>query len=236
MLSTRESALLSFAGAFAIAIALHGADLGHVPWAINRAAGLAAYATLATSVILGLLISTKAADGLVPRALVFEMHQFLSVMALVLVAVHVGVLLFDRFLGMGPVALVVPFASPYEPLLMGLGVIAAWLAAITTGSFWMRARIGYRTWRRLHYVTFLCFIMALWHGIAAGTDTGLAPVYWMYVLSGAAIAGLLTVRIGESVLKRSRTVARVPSHSAAGNSSTARPAAGLRKAVEHGRR
>ncbi len=61
MLSTRETALLAFAGAFAVAVALQGADLGHVPWAINRASGLAAYAALAGSVILGLLISTRAA-------------------------------------------------------------------------------------------------------------------------------------------------------------------------------
>jgi len=217
MLSTRETTILAFAASFAIALVLHSSELGHVPWAINRASGLAAYFALAMSTIFGLAISTKASDGLLARALVFELHQFLSVMALVLIAVHIGVLLFDGFLGFGVASLLVPFVAQHETWLMGLGVLSAWMAAITTGSFWVRSRIGYRTWRRLHFLTFACYVTALWHGVAAGTDTTLPLVYWMYVLTGAAVAGLLTLRIGEAVLKHRQPSRRVSAKRAGGS-------------------
>ncbi len=183
--------LASFLGAFA----LQGADLGHIPWAVSRASGLVAFAVLSASVIMGLLISTKASDGLLSRPFVFDMHQFLSVASLVLIGVHAGSLLFDGFLGFTSLGVLVPFVSPYRPVAISVGIIAAWLCAITTASFWMRARIGQKRWRTLHYATFLAYAGGLWHGLAAGTDTQLPLVYWGYILSLAVVTALTVLRV-----------------------------------------
>jgi hypothetical protein len=139
-----------FAASFLGALALRSADLGTVPWAVSRASGLAAFAVLSLSVIMGLLISTKASDGLLSRPFVFEMHQFLAVASLALIGVHAGSLLFDGFLHFTSLSLLVPFLSPYRPVAVGAGVIAGWLVAITTASFWLRSRIGTKRWRTLH--------------------------------------------------------------------------------------
>lgn len=195
MSSSRQSLLLILAASFISGIALRSTDLGQLPWAVSRASGIAAFAVLSLAMVMGLLVSTKAGDGLFSRPFAFEMHQFLSVVSLVLMAVHAGSLLFDGFLHFTSLSLVVPFIAPYRPFAVGLGVIAAWLAAITTASFWFRSRIGQKRWRTLHYATFLAYIGALWHGIAAGTDTQLAPVYWMYILSVASVSSLLMLRI-----------------------------------------
>lgn len=176
-------------------VALQGADLGTIPWAVSRASGLAAFAVLTASMVMGLSISTKASDGVLSRPFVFDMHQFLAVASLALIAVHAGSLLFDGFLQFSSLSLVVPFIAPYRPLAVGVGVIAAWLAAITTASFWMRSRIGQKRWRTLHYLTFLAYIAALGHGVYSGTDTQLPFVYWGYVTSAAAVTALLTLRI-----------------------------------------
>lgn len=183
--------LASFLGAFA----LQGADLGHIPWAVSRASGLAAFAVLSASVIMGLFISTKASDGILSRPFVFDMHQFRSVAALVLIGVHAGSLLFDGFLNFTSFGVLVPFVSPYRPVAVGVGIIAAWLCAITTASFWMRGRIGQKRWRTLHYVTFLAYAGGLWHGLAAGTDTQLPLVYWGYIVSLAAVTALTVLRV-----------------------------------------
>lgn len=177
------------------ALAMQAVDLGHVPWALNRASGLVAFALLSLSVITGLLISTKSSDGFMSRPFVFEMHQFLSVLSVVLIGVHMASLLFDEYLGFTALELVVPFLSPYQPVAMGVGVVGAWLCAITLASFWMRAQIGQKAWRMLHYATFAGYGASLWHGIAAGTDTRMAVVYWMYIGSLAVVAGLTTMRI-----------------------------------------
>lgn len=195
MSGSRLVMVIFFAAAFLGALALRGADAGAVPWAVSRASGLAAFAVLSASVIMGLLISTKASDGLLSRPFVFDMHQFLSVASLALIGVHAGSLLFDGFLHFTSLSLIVPFLSPYRPLAVGAGVIAGWLAAIVTASFWFRARIGAKRWRTLHYVTFLAYFAALGHGIFAGTDTQLPAVYWGYVVSVAAVTALTTLRI-----------------------------------------
>lgn len=206
--------LASFLGAFA----LQGADLGHIPWAVSRASGLAAFAVLSASVIMGLLISTKASDGMLSRPFVFEMHQFLSVASIVLIGVHAGSLLFDGFLNFTSLGVIVPFVSPYQPVAIGVGIISAWLCAITTASFWMRSRIGQKRWRTLHYVTFLAYAGSLWHGIAAGTDTQLPLVYWGYIFSLAAVTALTVLRVsGYKKVTRRAAPAR-PSTPAASSS------------------
>lgn len=176
-------------------VTLHSADLGSGPWAISRASGLASFVVLSASVVLGLLISTKAGDGIVSRSFAFEMHQFLAITSLTLIAVHAGSLLFDGFLHLTVRDLAIPFTSPYRPVAVGLGVIAAWLAAFTTASFWMRLQIGQKRWRRLHLVTFVAYFAGLGHGLFAGTDTSVGAMYWMYVVSAAFVLALTTLRI-----------------------------------------
>ncbi len=195
MTSSRAMLLSFFVASFLGALALQGVDLGTVPWAVSRASGLAAFAVLTASVVMGLLITTKASDGVLSRPFVFEMHQFLAVVSLALIAVHAGSLLFDGFFRFTALSLVVPLVGPYEPLAVGAGVVAGWLAAITTASFWMRSRIGVKRWRKLHYLTFLAYFAALGHAAFAGTDTELAPVYWGYVTSAGAVLALTTLRI-----------------------------------------
>ena len=68
-----------------------------------------------------------------------------------------------------------------------------------------------KTWRRFHYVAFAAYAMGLWHGVMAGTDTQIPAVHWMYVLSAAAVAALLTFRVGEALRGWLRCLVRVES-------------------------
>src|SRR4029450_5681265 len=72
----------------------------------------------------------------------------------------------------GPTALVVPGIAPYRPVSTAFGVVAAELAALIVLSFRVRAKIGAKAWRRLHWATFAIFLAATVHGLGAGTDTG----------------------------------------------------------------
>ena len=207
---------------FLSALALRMTELGAMPWYLSRAAGLTSFAALSASVILGLLLSNRNNPRWLKKPLVFEMHQFLSVLAVVLVAVHVASLMFDRQVAFTPVQLLVPFAAPYQRFWVGVGVLAAWLVTAITASFWMKKRIGHRAWRMLHMGSFAGYLMAFGHGIAAGTDTGLAPVYWMYALSAASVAALTVLRIGQrhATARRPVTARARAAHQAATASST----------------
>ena len=179
-------------------LALNAGDPGTLPWMLSRVSGVIAFVLLSASVVFGLLVSTKAADGVLSRPLVFNIHQFLSVLTLTFLGIHAGSLLFDGFLHFGPLSLLVPFASPYKPLWVALGTIAAWTTALVTASFWMRGRIGQKRWRKLHYASFGAYLLSLVHGVTAGTDTTVPLVSFIYLISLALVAGLLTYRIAAS--------------------------------------
>lgn len=193
--------LASFLGGAALA----GGDGGQFPWFLSRAPGIAAFVALSASIVLGLMVTTKAAEPKVPRAFSFEIHGFLSMLSLTLVGVHGGALLFDSWFQFTPLHLVVPLIAPYAALWTGLGVVAMWRMAIVSGSFWMTRRIGYRNWRRLHYVSFFVHIVSFVHGVTAGTDTAAPLVYGMYALSGTTVAMLFVLRL---TLSRSQPPAR----------------------------
>ena len=173
-LSTFSWMLAVFAAFMALSVLLQGVNVGHTPWYISRASGLVAFALLSGSVILGLMLSTKSQSPAIPKAMAFELHQFLAFLGLAFIGIHAGSLLFDGFLHFTPAGLLVPFASPYRPMATGAGVIAAWAAALVTASFWARKRIGYATWRRFHYLSFGAYVLALVHGITAGSS-GTSP-------------------------------------------------------------
>ena len=187
--------ILAIVAAMTGGMALRLGDTGHAAWFISRASGLAAFGLLSGAMIFGLLISSKAADGSMSRLTVFTVHQFLSVLSLAFVAVHGGSLLFDGFFHFSVFDLVVPFVAPYSPIMVGLGVISAWLAAAVTGSFWARKWIGQKAWRKLHFASFVAYLVSFVHGISAGTDSALLPVSMMYAISLTTVLALLLYRI-----------------------------------------
>lgn len=139
-------------------------------WLLARASGMTAYALLTASVLAGLVLKARPLRSLKPAA-VTDTHRFLALLALGAVALHGATLLLDRTIHLTPVALVVPGASPYRSLPVGIGMLAAELMLVVYASFSLRKRIGPRNWRRLHWTTYAIFAAATAHGLSSGTDT-----------------------------------------------------------------
>jgi predicted ferric reductase len=185
----------SLPAAIAIAERLATVQPATLPWFASRILAFLAYLTLATSVVYGLLLSTGVLDAIAHRPISFALHQDLSAVGLGLSAVHGALLLLDRTIHFTPFDVLVPFAAPYRAAWVGFGQVALLLAALVVGSFYVRRRIGQRTWRLLHGVTFIAFAGAAAHGIGSGTDTAAPWAWWLYVLTVAAVAGLTAVRL-----------------------------------------
>jgi len=138
-----------------------------------------------------------------------------------------------------PSAILVPFASPYAAIWVGIGQLTFYGLAVVTVSFYVRRQIGQRAWRLLHYLTFLVFIGAIGHGVMAGSDAGAAWAFWLYLVPGAAAVFLLVYRIVVSVSGRisaseserpvavSPLIARSPLPLPGGRVPSGRPAAPL---------
>lgn len=172
---------------------------GHAFWQASRAAGFAAHAALTLEVLLGLFLSTDLADRWIARARTLELHRWLSVTALALTLAHALALLGDRFIRFDALDVVVPFLAPYRPIAVGLGILAAYSAVVVHVSFALRSRIGQRTWRALHYLSFAAFLGATAHGLLAGTDSALPWIRAVYAASASLVLWLVFYRAGTAV-------------------------------------
>jgi predicted ferric reductase len=166
-----------------------------VYWYLGRASGFVAFGLLFLSVVLGLAISSRIFDGLIARPWVFEMHQFLSIYVLLFMAFHALILLPDPYMQFSLWELLVPMASPYRPVAVGLGVIVLYGSIIVSLSYYIRDLIGQQGWRLLHYFTFALFLGALVHGVLAGTDSGQVPAQVLYMSTGLLVLFFTFFRI-----------------------------------------
>ena len=166
-----------------------------LPWVATRIIGFLGYFAIAGSVVYGLLLSTKVLDAIAHRPVSFALHKDLSAIGLGLSGVHAALLMLDSTVPFALGEVVVPFAAPYRPLWVGVGQVGLYLLGIVYASFYVRRRIGQRSWRALHYLTFLAFAGATAHGILAGTDTGTAWAWWSYVAASIAVIFLTVYRI-----------------------------------------
>ena len=167
-----------------------------VTWDIARAGGFTAYILLALAVIVGLALSTKLqSPSRWPRLINSEMHNFLTLLGTIFLAVHILAVWIDPFTHFGLNEILMPFASHYRPVWMALGIVAFYLGIAIGISTWLRPRIGYSWWRRLHVLTLGIFLLATVHGIATGSDTQTWWALSIYVVSSAVVGSLLLRRL-----------------------------------------
>lgn len=166
-----------------------------LPWYVTRITALLAYLALAASTIYGLLLSTKILDRVSHRPVSYTLHQDLAAIGVSLALVHAAVLMLDRSVPFTPAEVVIPFIGPYRPLWVGLGQLTLGVSLIVLLSFYVRKRIGTRTWRSVHYLSFLAFLGATVHGLMAGSDTSAQWVYVGYLTLTAVVVFLTTYRV-----------------------------------------
>jgi DMSO/TMAO reductase YedYZ heme-binding membrane subunit len=157
-------------------------------WILARAGGLLAYALLTASVLAGVVLKARPFGRSLRPATVTDIHRFLALLALGALVLHGATLVLDGTVDIPLAGLLVPGLVPYRPLWTSLGVIAGELMLLVYVSFSQRRRIGVRAWRRLHWLTYLVFVLATVHGLAAGTDRGRT---WALALYGAAVGAVL---------------------------------------------
>ncbi len=166
-----------------------------VTWYAVRASGMVAFALLTTTVALGLVMSARVRLRQWPRFALEDVHRFASLLTWSFIGIHALALLMDSYLPFSLVDLIVPGVAPYRPLPTALGVIAAELLAALAVANVLRGRISYGLWRRTHYLNFVVWVLALGHGIAAGSDSDTAWSLVLYVLSASLVAGLTAWRV-----------------------------------------
>ena len=139
--------------------AMAGSMIGSQPkvfWYLSRGSGIVAFWMLWLSMVFGVLLTGKVARWWPGSPQSLDLHQFTSLLGLGLALFHALILTGDHFINYSLAQVLTPFAGQgYRPFWVGIGQVAFYLTAIVTFSFYVRKRIGVRTWRLLHYLSFL---------------------------------------------------------------------------------
>ncbi len=110
-------------------------------WYVTRAAGLTGYFLMWLSMAWGLAIANKILHPAVEGSFTYDFHEFLSLLGIGFILLHVIVLLFDRFLPFNVPQTLIPFIDTYRPFWVGLGIIGFYLFLLVTVTFYMRKTI-----------------------------------------------------------------------------------------------
>ncbi len=170
---------------------LFAVDTVQAWWYVTRASGLTAYLLLWFSMVWGMAISTKIFHPTVEGTYSYDFHEFLSLLGLGFVLLHVFVLLFDQFLPFSVWQIAIPFINSYRPLWVGLGIIGFYIFLLVTVTFYMRKTIGPKAFRSIHVLSLVGYLGATLHGLYAGTDSALPIAKLLYVGTALIVVFLL---------------------------------------------
>jgi sulfoxide reductase heme-binding subunit YedZ len=153
-------------------------------WFVSRASGLALLAAVSAAVVLG--VAARLGPRRRFRLAVGELHRTLALFSVAFLGLHVVTAITDPYVTMGWAATVLPFASPYRPLAVGLGALATDIGGAVLLTSLARHRLGYRAWRAVHWLAYLAWPTAFAHSVTAGSDL---RIWWVaLVLWGCAMA------------------------------------------------
>jgi len=150
-------------------------------WYVTRAAGLTSYFLMWLSMVWGMAISTKFFHPVVEGTYSYDFHEFLSLLGLGFVVLHVVVLMLDKYLAFNIFQILIPFVDTYRPLWVGMGIIGFYLLLLVTVTFYLKKYIGSKAFRSIHMLSLLGYAGATLHGLFAGTDSALPVTKLLYI-------------------------------------------------------
>ena len=195
VLMRSASIVLGGAGAVALVELLLGLGAESLSWFVARAAGLVAITLLTLSVLVGVATSIRVAVPGLGKAETVKLHRWSSILAFGFLIVHLGGLLADTYVSfnVGQLAGIQP--AEYRPLAVLAGAIGGWLMLLAATAFAWRRLLGAQRGRWLHRAGYGAWALGLIHAVAAGTDSGVVAVQWLYAVSLLAVLGLLAFRL-----------------------------------------
>jgi sulfoxide reductase heme-binding subunit YedZ len=164
-------------------------------WYASRATGVVTLVLLTLVVLLGIGVNRQGRLPGLPRFAVTGLHRSISLLAVAFLAIHVITAIADQYVTIRLIAAVVPFASSYEPFQIGLGAVALDLIAALIVTSLLRARIGRRLWRGVHWLAYVSYPVAVLHSVISAKDLQSGSLLVLTVVCVLAVAAAVCYRI-----------------------------------------
>jgi methionine sulfoxide reductase heme-binding subunit len=154
---------------------------------------------LSLTVVLGIVVNRRGRVPGLPSFAATGLHRNAGLLAVILLAVHIVTAVVDPFVGIQWLAALVPFTSHYEPVWLGLGALSFDLILAVVATSLLRQRIGHRTWRGVHLLSYAAFPLAAIHGIGAASDLQSGVLLGVTVACLAAVTTAAAWRLLEAL-------------------------------------
>jgi predicted ferric reductase len=142
---------------------------GSALWYLSRATGVVTVVLLTIVVLLGVVTAGRRRPKGESATIVMGLHRWLSLGMLAFLAVHIVTAIIDGYVDISWLAVLIPFTSGYETLLVALGTIGLDLLVVVMVTSYLRHRIPERQWRFVHWTSYAMWVVALVHGFSMGT-------------------------------------------------------------------
>lgn len=138
-------------------------------WYVTRASGIAAWATLGASALLGQLQARRWTPGRSPAWFV-DLHRGLAGLGCAALLLHLVALVADSFTNFDLLDLMIPMRSEISPGGVAWGIVALYLIVAVEATSLASRRLSWRAWRRIHYLGLAVFWLTTLHALLTGTD------------------------------------------------------------------
>jgi len=165
-------------------------------WYLTRSTGAVALLLLTIAIALGVLDVRRFSTPRWPRFIVDTLHRNVSLLAMVFLVLHIITSVLDSFAPISLIDAFVPFVGSYRPFWLGLGAVSFDLLLAVTITSLLRQRMGYTSWRAIHWLTYASWPIALLHGLGTGSDVKSS---WLLILSIVCIAIVLVAVLARAI-------------------------------------
>lgn len=182
----------------ASAVASGSVMSGTTLWYASRATGIVSLIMLTGVVVLGIAVRRHGRLPGLPRFAVVGLHRSISLLSVAFLAIHVLSAVADSYVTIRLTDAFIPFTASYEPLWLGLGAVSFDLVLALIITSLLRARLGYRTWRWVHWLAYLSWPVAVAHSLGSSPDMRGGWLLALGLGCVLAVAAALAWRVGES--------------------------------------
>jgi len=169
---------------------------GSLSWYLTRSTGAVALILLSASVALGVADVRRFASQRWPRFVIDALHRNVALLSICFLALHIITSVLDSFTSISLLDAVIPFIGSYRPFWLGLGAVSFDLLIAVTITSLLRQRLGYATWRAVHWLSYASWPIALVHGLGTGSDTKGTWMLTLDLLCLVAVLAAIGTRLG----------------------------------------
>jgi DMSO/TMAO reductase YedYZ heme-binding membrane subunit len=170
--------------------------MGPALWYFSRATGLVSLGLFTIVMVLGSLGGGRFERRGWSRLTLSALHRSLALTSVVFIAIHIVSAVVDSYVSLRWIDVVLPFVSSYQPFWVGIGAMAVDLLIAIVATSLLRTRISLRVWRAVHWLAYLCWPVALVHGIGmAQSDSNRGWILTYEVLCVLAVLVAAAARV-----------------------------------------